>query len=226
MINFNTNISNTSHIQAKQNSFLSENNNKISKKDLDDLNNLLEKGYYYGDPEVEMVEGSILHRIMTNDVFSKLETKMLNDLESDGDYITKSFSFFDINKQKHTLMKTMTSVSEFVKVWRGIKEERKKEFFDEFGPKKIDEADMKKHLEKQSSNLQENTEPNTNSTSKENKPFTPIQAESKSQTFTYDDIAKNFFLTFLENERKKGTDILELLENLFKIDKNKVDLKA
>ena len=60
----------------------------------------------------------------------------------------------------------------------------------------------------------------------EKKPFTPIQAESKSQTFTYDDIAKNFFLTFLENERKKGTDILELLQNLFKIDKNKVDLKA
>ena len=60
----------------------------------------------------------------------------------------------------------------------------------------------------------------------EKKPFTPIQAESKSETFTYDDIAKNFFLSFLENERKKGTDILELLENLFKIDKNKVDLKA
>ena len=60
----------------------------------------------------------------------------------------------------------------------------------------------------------------------EKKPFTPIQAESKSETFTYDDIAKNFFLTFLENERKKGTDVLELLQNLFKIDKNKVDLKA
>ena len=60
----------------------------------------------------------------------------------------------------------------------------------------------------------------------EKNPFTPIQAESKSQTFTYDDIAKNFFLTFLENERKKGNDILELLEKLFKVDKNKVDLKA
>ena len=60
----------------------------------------------------------------------------------------------------------------------------------------------------------------------EKKPFTPIQAESKNETFTYDDIAKNFFLTFLENERKKGADVLELLEKLFKIDKNKVDLKA
>ena len=60
----------------------------------------------------------------------------------------------------------------------------------------------------------------------ENKPFTPIQAESKSQTFTYDDIAKNFFLTFLENERKKGNDVLELLQNLFRVDKSRVDLKA
>ena len=57
-------------------------------------------------------------------------------------------------------------------------------------------------------------------------PSPPIQAESKSETFTYDDIAKNFFLTFLENERKKGTDVLELLQNLFRVDKNKVDLKA
>ena len=60
----------------------------------------------------------------------------------------------------------------------------------------------------------------------EKKAFTPIQAESKNETYTYDDIAKNFFLTFLENERKKGTDVLELLQNLFRVDKNKVDLKA
>ncbi|WP_300702168.1 Cj0814 family flagellar-dependent secreted protein [uncultured Campylobacter sp.] len=62
---------------------------------------------------------------------------------------------------------------------------------------------------------------------KENKrSFTPIQAESKSQTFTYDDITKNFFLTFLENERKKGNDVLELLEKLFKVDKSKIDFKV
>ena len=62
---------------------------------------------------------------------------------------------------------------------------------------------------------------------KNDKPsFTPIQAESKSETFTYDDIAKNFFLTFLENERKKGNDVLELLEKLFKVDKSKIDFKV
>ncbi len=77
-------------------------------------------------------------------------------------------------------------------------------------------------------NSQENTKPNTNSTPKEaskEKPFSPIQAKSDNQTYTYDDIAKNFFLDFLENERKKGTDILELLEKLFKVDKNKLDFK-
>ena len=60
----------------------------------------------------------------------------------------------------------------------------------------------------------------------EKKPFTPIQAESKNETYTYDDIAKNFFLTFLENERKKGNDILELLQNLFKTDNSKLDFRA
>ena len=48
-----------------------------------------------------------------------------------------------------------------------------------------------------------NNSDNYNPTPKDKKPFTPIQAESKSQTFTYDDITKNFFLNFLENERKK-----------------------
>ena len=72
-------------------------------------------------------------------------------------------------------------------------------------------------------NSQENIKSKENS---KEEPFTPIQAESKNETYTYDDIAKNFFLSFLENERKKGTDVLELLEKLFKVDKSKVDLKV
>ena len=72
-----------------------------------------------------------------------------------------------------------------------------------------------------------NNSDNYNPTPKENvNSFTPIQAESKSEAFTYDDIAKNFFLNFLENERKKGTDVLELLEKLFKVDKSKIDFKV
>ncbi|WP_273337604.1 Cj0814 family flagellar-dependent secreted protein, partial [Campylobacter avium] len=71
-----------------------------------------------------------------------------------------------------------------------------------------------------------NNSDNYNPTPKDKKPFTPIQAESKSETFTYDDITKNFFLNFLENERKKGNDVLELLEKLFKVDKSKIDFKV
>ena len=58
------------------------------------------------------------------------------------------------------------------------------------------------------------------------KPFTPIQAESKNETYTYDDIAKNFFLSFLENERKKGNDVLELLQSLFRADKDRIDMNV
>ena len=107
------------------------------------------------------------------------------------------------------LMSKHSNVDEFKKEWLELKNLKDKN------------VNLQESL-----NSQENTEPYTNSTSRENKPFTPIQAESKNETYTYDDIAKNFFLTFLENERKKGNDILELLEKLFKVDKNKVDLKV
>ena len=107
------------------------------------------------------------------------------------------------------LMSKHSNVDEFKKEWLELKNLKDKN------------VNLQESL-----NSQENTEPYTNSTSRENKPFTPIQAESKSQTFTYDDIAKNFFLNFLENERKKGTDVLELLEKLFKVDKSKIDLKV
>ena len=109
----------------------------------------------------------------------------------------------------YELMSKHSNVDEFKKEWLELKNLKDKN------------VNLQESL-----NSQENTEPYTNSTSRENKPFTPIQAESKSQTFTYDDIAKNFFLNFLENERKKGNDVLELLQNLFRVDKNKVDLKA
>nr|WP_314562902.1 hypothetical protein [uncultured Campylobacter sp.] len=59
-------------------------------------------------------------------------------------------------------------------------------------------------------------------TPKENK-FKPIQAVSKSQTYVYKDIKREFFENFLKAEQEKGTDIMELLRKLGKI---KLDLKA
>ena len=59
-------------------------------------------------------------------------------------------------------------------------------------------------------------------TPKENK-FKPIQATSKSQTYVYKDIKREFFENFLKAEQEKGADIMELLRKLGKIG---LDLKA
>ena len=59
-------------------------------------------------------------------------------------------------------------------------------------------------------------------TPEENK-FKPIQATSKSQTYVYKDIKREFFEKFIKAEHEKGTDIMELLR---KIGKMGLDLKA
>ena len=58
-------------------------------------------------------------------------------------------------------------------------------------------------------------------TPKENK-FKPIQATSKSQTYVYKDIKREFFENFLKTEREKGTDIMEILRKVGKIGKTDI----
>ena len=137
---------------------------------------------------------------LNNFVFKENSGFILKDGgNSIDDLLKKSLEFYD-------LLKKYTNIDEF---------------------KKAAEIWLKENTLEQNHTHSTNNPNNNNPTPKENKnPFTPIQAESKSETFTYDDITKNFFLTFLENERKKGTDVLELLEKLFKVDKSKVDLKV
>lgn len=55
------------------------------------------------------------------------------------------------------------------------------------------------------------------------KKFKPIQATSKSQTYVYKDIKREFFEKFIKAEQEKGTDIMELLR---KIGKMELDLKV
>ena len=55
------------------------------------------------------------------------------------------------------------------------------------------------------------------------KKFKPIKATSKSQTYVYKDIKREFFEKFIKAEQEKGTDIMELLR---KIGKMGLDLKA
>ena len=55
------------------------------------------------------------------------------------------------------------------------------------------------------------------------KKFKPIQAVSKSQTYVYKDIKREFFEKFIKSEQEKGTDIMDLLR---KIGKMGLDLKV
>ena len=56
---------------------------------------------------------------------------------------------------------------------------------------------------------------------KENK-FKPIQATSKSQTYVYKNIKREFFENFLKAEREKGTDIMEILRKVGKVGKTDI----
>ena len=56
------------------------------------------------------------------------------------------------------------------------------------------------------------------------KKFKPIQAASKSQTYVYKDIKREFFEKFIKAEQEKGTDVTKLLEALNKI--RKLDINA
>jgi|GEM_PF-110599 len=56
------------------------------------------------------------------------------------------------------------------------------------------------------------------------KKFKPIQATSKSQTYVYKDIKREFFEKFIKAEQEKGTDVTRLLEALNKI--RKLDINA
>ena len=60
-------------------------------------------------------------------------------------------------------------------------------------------------------------------TAKEKK-FKPIKATSKSQTYIYKDIKREFFEKFIKAEQEKGTDVTRLLEALNKI--RKLDINA
>jgi hypothetical protein len=58
-------------------------------------------------------------------------------------------------------------------------------------------------------------------TPEENK-FKPIQATSKSQTYVYKDIKREFFENFLKAEQEKGTDIMEILRKVGKVGKTDI----
>ena len=54
------------------------------------------------------------------------------------------------------------------------------------------------------------------------KKFKPIQATSKSQTYVYRDIKREFFEKFIKAEQEKGTEIMEILRKVGKIGKTDI----
>ena len=54
------------------------------------------------------------------------------------------------------------------------------------------------------------------------KKFKPIKATSKSQTYVYRDIKREFFEKFIKAEQEKGTEIMEILRKVGKIGKTDI----
>ena len=177
---------------------------------------ILAKMMYEARKDIPIYEGSLRDQSLKGELSYKDELKLYSWVQENyiKDMFFENSLNEDISVEIERILRNSFSINEFKEKWLEFKEQKDSEF------KALKQEN--EELIQDDKNLHSNIDPN----SKEPNPFTPIQAESKSETFTYDDIAKNFFLTFLENERKKGNDVLELLEKLFKVDKSKIDLKV
>lgn len=101
-------------------------------------------------------------------------------------------------------------------------EESKKEFFkflkDVFkNGESIGDALQKIALKK--GDFDETAKEEAQADAAKEKKFKPIHATSKSQTYVYKDIKREFFEKFIKAEQEKGTDVTKLLEALNKIRK-------
>ena len=101
-------------------------------------------------------------------------------------------------------------------------EESKKEFFkflkDVFkNGESIGEALQKIALKK--GDFDETVKEEAQADAAKEKKFKPIKATSKSQTYVYRDIKREFFENFIKAEQERGTDVTKLLEALNKIRK-------
>ena len=176
---------------------------------------VLAKMMHEARKDIPIYEGSLRDQSLKGELSYKDELKLYSWVQENyiKDMFFENSLNEDISVEIERIFRSTSSINEFKEKWLEFKEQKDSEF------KALKQEN--EELVQDDKNLHSNIDLND-----EKKPFTPIQAESKSETFTYDDIAKNFFLTFLENERKKGTDVLELLQNLFKVDKNKIDFKV
>ncbi|ECL0812305.1 TPA: hypothetical protein SFZ30_001766 [Campylobacter coli] len=163
---------------------------------------------YNGDPDVKEVENSLLER-MRKDKLTEEEWEILN-----GAYDIDNIEFIPRDKiariREANLLKTLTSASEFARIWVAEKDERKKRFIDALDVKPLTQEEIDRFLNKQQSS-NSTQESNENGQNPDEKPFKAIQSESQNKETYKDDSKMNELVKkLLENKFGKSEE-LELL---------------
>ncbi|HIC3935025.1 TPA: hypothetical protein ACW5B0_001722, partial [Campylobacter coli] len=159
-------------------------------------------------PDVKEVENSLLER-MRKDKLTEEEWEILN-----GAYDIDNIEFIPRDKiariREANLLKTLTSASEFARIWVAEKDERKKRFIDALDVKPLTQEEIDRFLNKQQSS-NSTQESNENGQNPDEKPFKAIQGESKNkETYKDNNISSEFLKKLLENSFNKAKE-LELL---------------
>ncbi len=161
---------------------------------------------YNGSPDVKEVENSLYKRYM-EDKLSKDEIKILNEFGTD--YLVEGVDLTALIRRKVDLLKTLTSMNEFEKIWGAERAQREKQFFNELG-KPLTQEEIDRFLNKQQSS-NSTQESNENGQNPDEKPFKAIQGESKNkETYKDNNISSEFLKKLLENSFNKAKE-LELL---------------
>ncbi|ECL2635062.1 hypothetical protein FSM76_03760 [Campylobacter coli] len=200
MVNFDTQYTNINHLSNNMN------NKKVVSKNEDTYFNSVIKKFnfsektkeeqgYNGSPDVKEVENSLYKRYM-EDKLSKDEIKILNEFGTD--YLVEGVDLTALHRRKVDLLKTLTSMNEFEKIWGAERAQREKQFFNELG-KPLTQEDIDRFLA------------NKNNQKEDKKTFKPIQAESKNKETYKDDNVRNELVKKLLEGKFSTSDELELL---------------
>ncbi len=149
---------------------------------------------YNGSPDVKEVENSLYKNM--EDRLSKDEIKILNKFGTD--YLTEGVDLSALHKRKVDLLKTLTSMNEFEKIWGAERAQREKQFFNELG-KPLTQEDIDRFLT------------NKNNQKEDKEAFKPIQAESKNKETYKDDNTRNELVKKLLEGKFSTSKELEIL---------------
>ncbi len=200
MVNFDTQYTNINYLSNNTN-----NKKSVLKNDDDYFNSVIKKFNfsektkeeqgYNGSPDVKEVENSLYKRYM-EDRLSKDEIKILNKFGTD--YLTEGVDLSALHRRKVDLLKTLTSMNEFEKIWGAERAQREKQFFNELG-KPLTQEDIDRFLT------------NKNNQKEDKEAFKPIQAESKNKETYKDDNVRNELVKKLLEDKFSTSKELELL---------------